>query len=176
MMKAFFNRSSPILYVVNLVVLVEILTLVYVAQGQDPFRTLGWVSYLLIFSWVYFNLLCLVPWYPRHKGALGIRLHFQKNLVPVVYLSAIGFALIGAGVSEGILALILVMYLPMYYVSFMLMGFHFRDNSDLVPSYFSQNFYLKNKVNAHETPSDFRSRPRGDYTFIAGSADRIRGQ
>jgi hypothetical protein len=98
-----------------------------------------------MFSWLFFNLLDRIPWYPSHRGKLGIHIHFQKNLVPVSYLCALAFGLRIAGVGETAMAIFSAVLLPIYYVSIILLYFHFRDRSTLMPSYFSHNYYLKEK-------------------------------
>jgi hypothetical protein len=148
MLKLFFNRNSPFVYLMNAIALVEALLLLFRGRGGDPGFHLGWLSCYLIFSWLFFNALNLFPWYSGFKGKLGIRLHFQKNLVPVVYLSALAFALKLMGVSDWVLSPIAVLYLPMYYVALILLWFHFRDESELTPGYFTHNFYLQNEENS----------------------------
>jgi len=126
----------------NLLALVEMVILVYRAQELSLSKPLGAVCYFLFFTWVFFNALNSFPWYPGKKGKLGIRLHFQKTLVPAAYLLALAFALKLVGASEWVLLPFGLFFLPMYYVAVILLWFHLRDKSDLMPGYFSHNFYL----------------------------------
>ncbi len=143
MLKFFFHRSSPVVYLMNFLALGEIGILLFRSQFFQGPIFLGWASLFLIFTWGAFNLLNLINWYPGHKGKLGIRLHFQKNLVPTVYLSAWAFALKVFGFPEWVLLPVILLVLPMYYVAIVLLVFHFRDTCEMKPGYFSRNFYLQ---------------------------------
>ena len=148
MLKRFFYRTSPFVYGMNVLSFGFILVFLYQAYGTESGLHLGWATYFLIFCWVYFNALNWIPWYPGTKGKLGIRLHFQKTVVPMVYILPVAFVLKLFGVGEVYLAIFGALFLPMFYVSFILLYFHFRDTSDLMPGYFTHNFYL----NEEDTP------------------------
>jgi len=109
---------------------------------------LGWNSLFLMASLVFFNLLNWIPWYPAQKEKLGIRIHFQKNVVPVSYLLALAFALRLLGVGDLALIPFSILLLPMYYVSLILLSFHFKDSSSQRAGYFSHNLYLKEEESA----------------------------
>jgi hypothetical protein len=150
MLKIFFDRASPFVYAFNGLSLFLILLLLW-QGGWNGGVWLGPVTVFLMGSWVFFNALNWIPWYgrklryPEAKGKLGIRLHFQKNIVPMAYILPIAFLLKWAGVGEWFLLPFALLFLPMYYVSVILLFFHFRDSSDLMPGYFSHNFYLKDE-------------------------------
>src|SRR5688500_17744276 len=99
MLKTFFDRSSPIVYLVNFIACAEALVLLYfnLAPRADFPVSLGINSLFLMASWLILNLVDQIPWYPREKTRLGIRVHFQKNIVPVSYLTAVALALKLAG-------------------------------------------------------------------------------
>lgn len=143
MLRFFFYRTSFMVYLMNFISFVEILVLFHLEKESRGAGPLGWASGFLIFSWIFFNLLNVFPWYPGKKGKLGIRLHFQKNLVPISYICAIAFVFKIAGVSEWALFPFAVLMIPIYYVTFILLYFHFRDSSRLTPGYFTHNFYLR---------------------------------
>ncbi len=107
--------------------------------------SLGFSSSFLILTYLFFNFLNLFPFYRGQKGKVGIRLHFQKNIVPMSYLMVLAFSLKLVGVSEWGLLPFALLYLPVYYVSLILLVFHFRDSSDLAAGYFTHNFYLQEK-------------------------------
>ena len=144
MLKLFFDRSSPFVYFANFVAFAEILILSYLALTREGF-SLGFSSLFLIFSWIFLNLLDQIRWYPAEKKKLGIRVHFQKNIVPTSYLMAIAFALKLAGASEWVLVPFAILLIPIHYVSAILLYFHCRDKSAMRPGYFSNNFYLEEK-------------------------------
>lgn len=147
MLKIFFHRSSSFVYAFNALSFVLMLLLCWrgMVSGQV---SLGPVTFFLIFTWFFFNALNWIPWYPGTKGKLGIRLHFQKNVVPMSYLLPVAFLLKWVGISEWALLPLALLFLPMYYVSIILLVFHFRDGSDLMPGYFSHNFYLQDEEGA----------------------------
>jgi hypothetical protein len=144
MLKIFFYRSSPFVFAFNGLSFLLILLLLYCGLGLGEI-TLGPVTIFLMLTWVFFNALNWIPWYPGTRGKLGIRLHFQKNIVPMAYILPPVFLLKWAGVGEWALLPVALLFLPMYYVSIILLSFHFRDGSDLMPGYFSHNFYLKDE-------------------------------
>jgi hypothetical protein len=143
MLKFFFNRNSLMVRLMNAVALLEIVTLGYFSFHPEFRLTLGFNTLFLMTSWLVFNLIHFIPWYPGQKEKLGIRFHFQKNLVPISYLLVFAFALKLAGVSEWVLLPFTLLFLPIYYVSAILLLFHFRDTSSMTPGYFSHNLYLK---------------------------------
>ena len=118
-----------------------LLCLLWLSRSREI--SLGPVTIFLLLTWVFFNALNWIPWYPGTQGKLGIRLHFQKNIVPMAYILPAAFLLKWAGAGELALLPFAMVFLPMYYVSIILLIFHFRDGSDLMPGYFSHNFYLK---------------------------------
>lgn len=138
MLRFFFDRNAPMVHLMNGLALLLLLGLIW--RGA-----LGWGGYLIGFSWLFFNLLNWINWYSPHRGKLGIRIHLQKNVVPVSYLSAAALSLKWAGVSDWVLLGLFLLMIPIYYVSLILLYFHFRDTSTMMPSYFSHNFYLKDE-------------------------------
>ncbi len=144
MLRFFFYRSSPMVYLMNLISTLLLGCLLYRAWRVEE-GGLGFSSVFLIFTYLFFNFLNLFPFYPGQKGKVGIRLHFQKNIVPMSYLMVIAFSLKLMGVSEWGLLPFVLLYLPVYYVSLILLVFHFRDSSDLAAGYFTHNFYLQEK-------------------------------
>ncbi|KAB2837760.1 hypothetical protein F9K50_10435 [bacterium] len=149
MLKFFFNRSSYMVRFMNALAAVEMGLLLWRAWRGEA--VLGLSSYFLMGTWWVLNLLNWIPWYPERKGPdgrpakLGIRLHLHKNIVPASYLLALAFALKLLGASELVLFPFCILFLPIYYVSGILLYFHFRDPSSLTPGYFSHNFYLKDE-------------------------------
>lgn len=144
MLKFFFQRSSPMVHLMNVLAACEAILLLL----HGPLRGAGGrglVSYFFIFSLIFFNALDWIRWYPGRGEKLGIRIHFKKNIVPISYLCVVVFTLKLGGISEGWILPLILFLLPIYYVSCILLYFHFRDSSELMPSYFSHNFYLKEK-------------------------------
>jgi len=148
MLKFFFNRSSLMVLVMNVLAAFEMAVLLWKAWRGT---SLGWVTALLVFAWWALNFMNWVPWYPERLGPdgrpakLGIRLHLHKNLVPASYLLALAFGLRLLGISDMAMLPFAILFLPIFYVSGILLFFHFRDRSTLTPGYFSHNFYLKDE-------------------------------
>jgi len=130
-------------YLMNALALVELAVWVFQASQASRGSLWGPCSVFLVFTWIFFNIVNWVPWYPGTRGKLGIRLHFQKNIVPLAYLMVLVLGLKLLGLSEWFLLPFVLLVLPMYYVTLILLSFHFRDRSDLRPGYFSHNFYLQ---------------------------------
>ncbi|MDX1386696.1 MAG: hypothetical protein R3257_03830 [bacterium] len=138
MLRFFFDRNAPMVHLMNGLTLLLLVILIW--QGA-----LGWGGVLIGFSWLFFNLLNWINWYAPHQGKLGIRIHLQKNVVPVSYMSVVALVLKWMGASNWVLFGIFLLMAPIYYVSIILLYFHFRDTSEMMPSYFSHNFYLKDE-------------------------------
>ena len=149
MLKLFFNRSSFMVRLMNALAGAEMLILLW--QAWRGTVSLGFSTIFLMATWWILNLLNWIPWYSERKGPdgksakLGIRLHLHKNIVPMSYILSLAFALKLMGCSEWALFPFTVLFLPVFYVSGILLYFHFRDRSDLTPGYFSHNFYLKDE-------------------------------
>lgn len=148
MLRLFFHRSAAMVYLANGLALVLLAWLGFQSFVQGKI-SLGWGTYSVALAFLFFNAINLINWYPQYRlpeAKLGIRLHFQKTVVPVAYLSLLAFGLKALGVPELALGLMSLLFLPMYYVAFILLFFHFRDTSDLMPGFFSHNFYLKDEA------------------------------
>lgn len=149
MLKFFFNRQSPLVLGLNAGAFLETLAILYLyARGS---LALGPASIFLIASWWILNLCNFYPWYAQRTGPdgrpekLGIRLHFSKAMIPYIYVLFFSLLAKLLGVSEWILGVFCVLFLPLYYVNVILLYFHFRDESSLTPGYFSHNFYRKDE-------------------------------
>lgn len=145
MLKFFFYRSSKLVYLMNLLTFLEISWIVYARAHPNRAITLGIGCLFLMCAWLLINLMNWIPWYPKYPGKLGIRLHFQKSVVPMAYLLPVAFLFKIWDLSEWYLLPFVIMMLPILYVNAILLYFHFKDPSDMIPGYFSHNFYLQNK-------------------------------
>ncbi len=126
-------------------VFMEVGLLLYRVWERGTSLQLGFCSIFLMVSWLILKVLDWIPWYPGYQGKLGIRLHFQKNIIPASYLLALAFALKLWGSSEWALLPFVILLMPVFYVSGILLYFHFRDSSAMMPGYFTHNFYLNEK-------------------------------
>ncbi|MFO1462699.1 MAG: hypothetical protein U1F66_02910 [bacterium] len=148
MLKFFFHRSGAMVFLMNALAGLESLALLWRAWRTG---SLGWATAFLVAAWWGVNLMNWIPWYPERRGPdgrpakLGIRLHLQKNVVPTAYLLALAFGLRLLGAPDLAMIPFGILFLPIFYVSGILLYFHFRDRSTLTPGYFSHNFYLKDE-------------------------------
>lgn len=145
MLKFFFDRTSFMVRLLN-----GLCAGLIFWQFSKPYfldQASHWVFWdvYFAFSWLFFNMVNWIPWYPGFKGKLGIRLHFQKNVVPIAYGTALIFGLRLAGVSWAWLWPVALLWIPIYYVTFILLYFHLKDESNLMPGYFSHNFYYEDE-------------------------------
>ncbi len=147
MLRLFFHRSAPMVYLANGLALLLLLGLLYRGWWRSDIL-LGWGTYIVALWYLFFNTLNIINWYPQYRlksAKLGIRLHFQKTVVPVAYMCAAAFLFKYLGGSEWVLLALGLLFLPMSYVACILLFFHFRDTSELMPGYFSHNIYLKDE-------------------------------
>ncbi|MCB1213955.1 MAG: hypothetical protein KDK66_00635 [Deltaproteobacteria bacterium] len=143
MLKLFFNRHSPLVYLADLLTLLLLMLLAYKAfQSQFVF---GGPSLFLVYTYIFFNVLRFYPWYGPDKSDVGLRLHFQKILVPCTYISLLAFSLRYLGLGEFWLWFLVILTLPLHYSSWILIAFHWKDKSQLRAGYFSENHYLQDE-------------------------------
>lgn len=140
MLKFFFGRHGLGMYLANLLALLMLVLLVVKAFKSDIH--LGHASLFLFYSYFFFNVLRFYPWYGRDKADVGLRFHFQRNLVPLAYISLLAFGLKYLSVGEAWLMCFALLTLPLHYAAWVLIVFHLRDKSSLPVGYFSQNRYL----------------------------------
>ncbi len=140
----FHPRAWPV-WVLNFLAFLEAVLLTRQEGGFPPRSALGPLTLFVIFSWAFFNLLDWINWYPGLKGRWGIRIHFQRNIVLVSYLSFGALSLKLLGAPEWTLAPFALLLIPCYFLSLTLLSYHYRDTSRLRPNYFSYNFYLNKK-------------------------------
>lgn len=127
MLKLFFNRNSPIMK--GFYLLGALLSLFFLWQGhwqdltslQKIFLALFWLQ--VIFA----QALVLYPFYPSKARGPGIRLQFQKALVPIAYIWPSFMILIWIKVYTGLLILFNVLLLPITAVACILIYFYSID-------------------------------------------------
>lgn len=143
MFQSFFGRRSRLVRTLRILVWLELLAIFY-RRGVGPLGAeLGWMTWLVAVSWLAFNLLDWIPWYSGGGERAGIRIHFQRNLVPVSYLLAPGLLLPLGGFSDWFLLPAALVCLFLHHVDGLLLYLHFRDSSRMRPGYFSFNHYLR---------------------------------
>lgn len=148
-MKVLFHRTSPVVRSLEIVGLV--LSIFYLKQKLKGFDATAWLFCSFFALYLFVRICDLIPWYPSLKtsmggigGRAGIRVHFQKALVPTSYLFAVTalFALLDLPVIS--IAVVLfsdLMMLVVAPVNGILIYFHRRDKDPLPINYFSQSHY-----------------------------------
>lgn len=140
-MKFLFNRTSLVVRLFEAAGLV--LSLVYFFRLSRFDLRAGLIAFLVA-CYLFLKICDLTPWagIPR---TLGIRVHFQKALVPMSYIltATALFALLDIPVLSTTVAMIAVlMMLVVAPVNGILIYFHHRDKDPLPMNYFSSNEYL----------------------------------
>lgn len=112
----------------------------FLRQGPEGAARFGLLFLVAAYLWV--RICDLVPWYglgPEGKN-LGIRVHFEKALVPTSYILAVASSLCLAGMGGLSLAAVILADLCMLIVApvnGILIWFHFHDREELPVNYFS---------------------------------------
>ncbi|GEM_PF-922659 len=144
MLKFFFNRSS---YAVRLMEVLGITTSCFYFYKNASQSTIWFWLFLFLFMTTLFVHICdLIPWHGAQKRSVGIRVHFQKSLVPTSYILAITSLLCFFNVfilAHVILILAILMMLVIAPVNGILIYFYFHDKDPLPINYFSSNYYLR---------------------------------
>lgn len=149
-MKILFNRES---YVVrSLEIVGAVMSAFYLRRAVFHIDwTAGFFCFFLI-SYLFIRICEGINWYPAYDAGdrdsrhIGIRVHFQKALVPTSYIFAISalFALMDIPVvSSAVVILAAVLMMVVAPVNGILIYFHLRDKDPLSINYFSQNHYEK---------------------------------
>ena len=103
------------------------------------------ILYLFLFSTYLFVRICTwIRWY-EEEGELGIRVHFQKALVPTSYILAINSTVcffLNSSLSIVLLSFSLLLMLAVTSVNGILIYFHRQDQDPLPINGFSRNLYL----------------------------------
>lgn len=127
MLKLFFNRNSPTMK--GFYLLGAVLSLVFLWQGHwSPLSSLQ--KSLLALFWlqvIFAQALVLYPFYPSNARGPGIRLQFQKALVPIAYIWPSFMILIWIKSYTGFLILFNVLLLPITTVACILIYFYCID-------------------------------------------------
>ena len=155
-MKILFNRTS---YVVrSLEIIGGVLSAFYLRRAFFHFDwTAGFFCFFLA-SYLFIRICEGIDWYPNYAGDdldnrhIGIRVHFQKALVPTSYIFAISalFALLDIPVvSSAVIFLSALMMVAVAPLNGILIYFHLRDKDPLPINYFSQNHYQE-ETNSRE--------------------------
>ncbi len=165
MLKIFFNRTSPL---VRLLELIGVILSVWFLTKRLP--TDGVVPLLFLFlfcSYLFVRICDGVNWYPREKNLppdpkrFGIRVQFQKAIVPSAYILAITAAVALLEIpflSTGVITFAVLLMLIVAPVNGILLYFHLRDKDPTPINYFSLNKYLGEDTAPPPNPSSVQTR------------------
>jgi len=137
MLKLFFNRKSLLVQVAFWGA--AVLTAVFIVKGGWASMTLSQKVLLgLVLAQVAFAKgVCLYPWYPKDAAGPGIRLQFDKALVPVAYLWLASSVFLWLKPLTLLLALFNLLLLPIGVVACVLIRFHGKDPDPSQPNLLS---------------------------------------
>lgn len=88
-------------------------------------------------------LFAVIPWYGRIYKGLGIEDHYEKMLLPTIYLLLIDQILLLFHLSFIFWNFFLiVLFLVVILLNALLLYYHFKDKDKTPPAYFAANLYL----------------------------------
>ncbi len=140
MLKTFFHRNSPyvkIAYIGGL-----ILTFIFLYQKRvetfSSFQTAAFFLFLL--QLLFAQTLVIYPWYPKEAKGPGIRLQFQKAMVPASYCWLVMLILFFLKIYTVPLLLFNFLMLPISVVACILIYFHRLDPDPSSPNELSGGY------------------------------------
>ncbi|MBI2500846.1 MAG: hypothetical protein HYW02_05160 [Deltaproteobacteria bacterium] len=143
MFKILFHRSGLLVRILEIVGLLN----TYRFFREPSTTHLTTLYAFLLVNYLFIRLCDLVPWYTKSGHSfwdkkIGIRVHFQKALVPTSYILAIVSSLCLLQIeplSTILLLLAGACFIIMTPVNFILIWFHFNDKEKTPVNYFSLN-------------------------------------
>ncbi len=110
----------------------------------------------IIACYIFIRACDLYPWHGAKDRGVGIRVHFQKAIVPTSYIMTVTSLLCLFTIpflSTLLIILAVLMMLVVTPVNGILIYFYLKDKDPLPINYFSGNHYLKDNGNTHEKVS-----------------------
>ncbi len=159
MLKFFFNRDSWMVTVMELVGLTAYGIFIY--RSWTHFGFLGFALSFIVLCYLFIRLCDVIPWHGAKKRTVGVRVHFQKAIVPTSYILAVTAMLSLFPVpilSAALVILAVLMMLVVTPVNGILVYFYFKDKDPLPVNHFSGNHYLKDdgKIPYEKIPASAR--------------------
>lgn len=150
MLKLFFNRSS---YAVRLMEVIGVtFSILYLKEHFYPLTITSLLFLFLIITYLFIRICDWIPWYAlrnikgKRSRDVGIRVHFEKSLVPTSYILAITSLVCFLGIpilSFTLLVISVLMMMVIAPVNAILVHFHSKDTDPLPINHFSANDYLQ---------------------------------
>lgn len=144
MLKFFFNRESLIVRLMEILGIMAFGIFVW-RYYQTPSRTLFFLSFLFA-GYAFIRLCDIIPWHQAKNRQTGIRVHFQKAVVPCTYILAITnlTCLLNIPYASTLFMILgLLMTSAVLSVNVILVYFYFKDKDPLPINHFSSNSYLR---------------------------------
>src|SRR4030095_3590224 len=137
MLKLFFHRNS--LLVKGAFWIAGFLTAAFIYTGDFSSLTLAQkiLFALLLIQVAFAKAVEIYPWYPKEALGPGIRLQFQKAIVPVAYLWLSALLFLWLKPLTLLLALFNLLLFPMGVVASILIHFHRMDPDPSEPNILS---------------------------------------
>ncbi|MBI2081997.1 MAG: hypothetical protein HYT76_00360 [Deltaproteobacteria bacterium] len=141
--KLLFNRSAPLL---RLLEAIGVINSFFFLRSREPDLLFGLYLFLLL-AYLFIRVCNALRWYSKEESArwgrsIGIRVHFQKALVPTSYILAIVSTICLLGIDWLSLTMTLLADICMLIiapVNGILIWFHCRDQEKMPINYFSLN-------------------------------------
>ncbi len=145
MLRLFFNRFSPLVFIV------EIIGVVFIFLTMRLFFSFPHIGRLLLIlytlEYLSLRLFALIRWHPQSKRYEGIELHFKKLMVAVAYLLALLSILLYITHNIFFAILGIILFGMMLYPNLMLVYLYTKDKNTTPINHFSGNKYLPNIPN-----------------------------
>lgn len=151
MLKFLFGRTSSVVRLLELVGVVNSAVYLSARAGAHRNTPLLFFFLFLLLCYLFVRVCDGINWYPREKTPpegprrLGIRVHFQKALVPTSYILAVASAFLLLApplVAAAVMAFADLLMIVVVSVNGILIYFHLRNRDSLPINYFSSNKYL----------------------------------
>jgi hypothetical protein len=140
MYKVLFDRSA---FFVRSLEFLGLASATYTLWSRPSWGAIGSLLFLLLAQYLFVRICDALPWYGYSMGAtkqIGIRVHFQKALVPTSYtlfLTTLTLLHEVKFLSLTILILANLMMMVLVGVNGILIFFHLKDDDPLPINYFS---------------------------------------
>lgn len=148
MLKLFFHRNS--LFVKIAYWSAFTLTVLYFFKGRLEFLSLieKIFLFLFLFQILFAQIVEIYPWYPKGAKGPGIRLQFQKAIVPASYIWLVLIIFIWMNVLIIPLIFFNILMLPISIVACILIYFHCIDPDPSSPNELSGGYQYANDLQA----------------------------
>jgi len=143
MLKIFFNRSSPIVFIMeNFGLAALILKLFFHIGGTISGALTKTILSAMIIEYVFIKACSLKKWYAGFPRIFGIGLHFSKSMVPTSYIMAMVGIIVLFGKGVFIISFVSFFLLAaIAHINVIFIYFWFRDSDITPPNFYSKRLF-----------------------------------